>query len=35
MIASTQLANIKIFAFIAVQDFKVLRVKVFFINRNY
>ena len=34
MIASTQIANTEIFAFIAVQVFKLLSHKVSFINRK-
>ena len=34
MIASTQITNTEIFAFIAVLDFKLLRRKVLFINRK-
>ena len=34
MIASTQITNTEIFAFIAVLGFKLLSRKVFFINRK-
>ena len=34
MIASTQLTNNEIFAFMAVQVFKFLRRKILFINRK-
>ena len=34
MIASTQITNTKIFAFIAVQVFKLLNRKLLFINRK-
>ena len=34
MIASTQITNNEIFAFIAILVFKLLRRKVFFINRK-